>query len=781
MKTLLQTKHHYSVFLIVFLMIGLILFSCGKQEKLESYFPETGKAAIHHRALELASNLNVLSIALEPGFEDLSTLAYFRLEKGAKIMSAYLTNGEAGDSDVLGEYPNYLAATRRTEAAEALYYLDGNIHYLNFPHIVAARDTGKIREKWIKSEVEVKIIELINQFRPDVILVARDWVTDNKSLRWNTFRNDILSAVKKTELPPSDPNKEDNWRVARVLIDDLEMSAKELPVENLHPIYKKSYNELGKEAGLLFKSLSVQRPTWRDGKNEKYSIYYPSKNLDLKQPDAGLPLRHSKSLDGMAQKIQSLSGTIFKGKTNTVSLQLVAILDSINFKIASWFNMPIIDQRAMFHWKESLEKLQCSLLGIKVNYSTDENILTNVQLIRIIVNDVEGFEVGDKTSIFFGGLEQKWIINESKEKRVKLRLGDDYRLISPEELNYTTPQAKYGLQLARVDKPITLMILHNAPTKEKSFIYRTNIKLYFAPKFSTEVLTPVVRIIPGEQVILRLTNHSRDGVRDTVRVVHEIAESVPGQFRLNEKEATQLDSLMLIWNQYPEAGTYRLPIKLGAIQSGTFAARSFSVRVDSSKRIGLIPSLVGSPLLPTMTRLGLKYTKIDPDKNLSKSLENLDVVFIDRRALTLHKNLISQKEKLDNFVKNGGHLIYLSQDAAVWNESQIWADILLSGSQKFDETFPLTADKNHPFLKSPNIVEDGDWEEWLFQRAYNTIEVKNNTNISMPIQADDQRSPFVLTKQDENGRITYIDLAISQQLLNIHPGVFVLLANIISI
>jgi len=757
----------------------LIFVSCGKEEKIETYFPETGDAAIHQRALDLESNLNVLSIALEPGFEDLSALSYFRMEKGANIISAYLTNGEAGENDIIGEYPNYLAASRRLEAADALYYLDGNIHFLNLPHVIAARDSHKVREKWIKSTVENKITELINQLKPDIILLARDWRTNNRSLRWQIFKDDVLSSIKKMALATANPDNKKNWTVFRLFVDDPEKLGTKLPVEKLHPFLKKSYTDLAEEAGLIYQSLSVQRKTWRDGKNEAYSILYPDKDVDVSGLDVDLPARNTSELQGINQKIKNLTNKIFDSHTSTLLSNLVAVLDSVNFRLATRFHLSDLDQRSLFYWKDKLEKLQCSLLGIKVKHRTDENVLTNVQLLRIYVDEVEGFEVDKNTTIYFSGLEQKWIVNEAKEKRIRLRLGDDYRIITPQELDYTTPQAKYGLQLARVDKPITIMIIHNAPTKEKSFIYRSDIRLEFAPKFSTEVLTPIVRMISGEKIIVRLTNHSRDGVRDTVRVVHEMAESIPGLFRLNEKEGTFLDSLTLIWNEYPEIGTYKLPIKIGEMEVANFAVRNFPVDVESAKKIGIVQGVKGSPLLLTMTRLGLKYEKIDPKINID--LDELDVLFIDRRVLTLYKEFIKQKDVLERFVREGGHLIFLAQNAMDWNMSGIWDDITLSDSQEFDENYPITVDKSHPFLNIPNNVEDGDWNEWLYQRAYHSIEVNPNSDISIPIQTEDKKSPLVLTKSVENGRMTYVNLTISPQLLNIHPGVFVLFANIISI
>ncbi|MBI3579181.1 MAG: hypothetical protein HY089_07215, partial [Ignavibacteriales bacterium] len=87
--------------------------------RAQPYFPETGPEALYQRALDSKSRLNVLCLSLQPGYEDFSTLAYLRFARGAKVMTAYLTNGEAGESDVRSEYPFKLAAIRREEAAQA--------------------------------------------------------------------------------------------------------------------------------------------------------------------------------------------------------------------------------------------------------------------------------------------------------------------------------------------------------------------------------------------------------------------------------------------------------------------------------------------------------------------------------------------------------------------------------------------------------------------------------------------------------------------------------------
>src|SRR3989338_5999690 len=81
-------------------MLALLPLFVIASVRAQSYLPESGSDAIYQRSLDLSSHLNVLMVSLQPGFEDLGTIAYFRFGRGAKVMSAYVTNGEGGESDL---------------------------------------------------------------------------------------------------------------------------------------------------------------------------------------------------------------------------------------------------------------------------------------------------------------------------------------------------------------------------------------------------------------------------------------------------------------------------------------------------------------------------------------------------------------------------------------------------------------------------------------------------------------------------------------------------------
>jgi len=157
------------------LVLLLLLNACQREPVPRSYFPEVGRPAAYQRTLDLTNDLKVLSLALEPGFEDLETLAYLRMARGATILSVYLTNGEAGESDVRAEYPHYLAAQRREEAYQALQHLGGDVGFMNLPHVWATSDSEHVRAQWPADTVQARLVSMLKRFRPDVVVFAADW------------------------------------------------------------------------------------------------------------------------------------------------------------------------------------------------------------------------------------------------------------------------------------------------------------------------------------------------------------------------------------------------------------------------------------------------------------------------------------------------------------------------------------------------------------------------------------------------------------------------------
>ena len=767
---------------------------CSSIPLFAQYFPQTGPEALHQRALDAKARLNVLSLSLEPGYEDLGTLAYFRMGVGARIVSAYVTNGEAGESDIHGEYPNFLAATRRSEAAKALALLGGEEYFLNMPDFGAASDTGVVRSQWNVDSLQIRLDKLLADLRPDVILIARDWALNGESPKRSVLVHVLLRALRRLE--PTEAQQRAGgademfrWNVERVFLETGSKSGVRVPVDRIHPLWKKSYSAVGLEAGNAYSSMSVQRKHWYGADAPRpttsYENIFPFPVRRLRAIDEALPRPAPAMIQALDREIASVAQIIAKGSLSAASRsdalrRVAAAIDSVDERLAQPMQLTSQSRKICMQWKLALENLRVALLGIFVSYKFDPTILTERQLALLSIDSVAGLQPGDSTWVYFPFAGQQWYVDETTTKMWPLRLKDFYRLLSPGALDHDLPAASSGLSQATVGKTFTFFIMCKSKTREHNFVFRGSPRLLYSERFSTEVLTPIVRAVPNERLIVRTTNHSRDGVRDSVHVDDSLATSDKQEFRINVKDQSDVDTLTLQWRRPLQEGTYIVPVNVSIRTVARFAARKFDVNVDSSRKVFLITGIAGSPTGETLRRLGLRFKEVRDAGSLAQQLDGAQVAIIDRRAMTLIGDLSSQRQILLRYVGSGGHLIVLAQDANVWNAAPLVEGLQLTSTDALEEAFEVQTEEQNRLFTSPNRLTWQDWESWLFRRAYNIVAGPALRTAVIPLKSKLEKNPLIAEWSIGSGTFTYVDLALQHQFLNVHPGAFRLLANLIS-
>ena len=772
---------------LVFLALGTVMPAVAQ------YFPEIGSEALHQRALDATSRLNVLSIALQPGYEDLAGLSYYRLAKGARIVSAYVTNGEAGESDIRGEYPNQLAAARRTEAAAVMAFLGGEEYFLNMADLGAVRDTSVVRDLWHADTLRPRLSKLISDLKPDVILLPRDWAVEGESPERQVILDLLLRVLRrleprsgKTRGPADDFT---SWSVARVLIETGSEKGVQIPVDEIHPLWKKTYQQIADEAGELYHSCAVQRELWYGSGSSRtavsYESVYPRSQRPLKRYDEGFPRPIPGELSGIEKKITALAKSLSGGSpTRAVRDQarksVASLIDSVDYFLGHPLDLKADGRKIAMQWKLALEQLRVSILGIEVRYTLEPRILTGRQLAYLKIDEVKGIQPKDSVWMYFPASEQRWAVDETGEKMFALRYDSPYRLLTPGALDLHLPASMEGLTYTSVGRTHVFFVMCRSNDRERNFVYRAAIRVLFSPRFTKEVLTPIVFATLNEQVIVRLTNHSRDGIRDSVYVDDTLAVSAKKEFRINLKDQAEIDTLQLQWKRPLKEGTYLIPVSIGGQTVTQFAARSFNVRTEGNRDIALITGLEASPTAVTLRRIGARWTEIRSASGLSERLGQSAVVIVDRRALTLVGGLEAESQALRAFAEKGGHLIILAQDAPVWNRSPLISDLQLTTSNTWGEAEDVRADATHHLFSRPNRILSTDWGDWYYRRAHNHLSGAALASARIVLSSSDGKSPLIAEWTVGKGIVTYVDLALSAQFLNVLPGAVRLLANLTS-
>jgi hypothetical protein len=380
----------------------------------------------------------------------------------------------------------------------------------------------------------------------------------------------------------------------------------------------------------------------------------------------------------------------------------------------------------------------------------------------------------------FPMVNQGWIVNETAESRFPLRFKESYRLITPEKVEYDLPALQYIQQRSTVNKPLTALIIHTGPLREENFVYRIIPRVRYAPRFTAEIITPIVRCINGEKLIVRLTNHSRDPVADKLVVRDSIAYSNIARVALREKESSQQDTLTLTWyNQIPDS-SYLVPVEYGGVRIAQFLGRKFSAEVDTTIRVGVVTGREGSQTVEALRRLGIRhYSDLHRDPVSIGALQGMTTVIIDRRAMTLRIFTEQERQTLFRFVSDGGHVLVLAQDAGSWNAAPLIDQIHLVPAGINSEQDTVQLDSSNPFLRTPNIISEKDFDGWIIRRSYNN-RIAGETKAGTVVVSTQAGDPLLVTVHHGKGRITYVDLALTTQFMNVHPGAMRLFANLVS-
>jgi hypothetical protein len=757
------------------------LTALPNDSKSSPIIPATGHLAVYQRALDLQSNLSVLTIAVEPGAEDLSLIAYFRFARGAKIVSAYITNGEGRESDSEFTYPSMVASLRRSETAAIMESIETETVFLNFPHLPAASDSEYIASKWNADTLQMRFMELISAHRPDIVIYFTG-ILDTPEIVDDTIIRELRYAVRFIGTPKRDEDFRGEivlprWDIERILITSKVFDGVQFPVTVTHPVIGKAYVDIAGELGLGYGSIRRSRRT------DLIPTYIPllTTTGNLESPKA-VPA----SLSRLERIIQDLSRDLLSHPVQAEDSMAVflpkiaAVIDSVDAKLASAQVFRGHERKLLLQWKGSLELLRTSLLGVELYFSLSENLLTNRQLTYLSIDSMRGIEYPESADLYFPLVDEGWFVNESPGKRFPIVLDEDYRLVTPQRVTYTFPYYLYGLDKPTVSQKLNFFLIYQGETREKSFVLRNYSNFSYVPRFVAEVLTPVVAATARDPVIIQLTNHTRDGISDYVYVSGEAGDSERKRFNLPYKGSVYRDTLYINWASDIETGDHLLSLIVGQDTVGLFAARKFEVIADTSLRVGILGAPPGSPLMPSLIRVGARPDYISTDRIQADALREYDVIILDRKGLYyLDAGYISPPD-LKKFASNGGRLVVLAQDADEWNRNPLIDSIELVSDLSLDENSALDIDDTNALLKYPNAVQTDWWRSWIYRRAHNKIIMEDGHLYDIPVQDEKTRSPYIVSARIGDGTIIYCDLSLSEQLLNVHSGALSILANLVS-
>lgn len=207
--------------------------------------------------------------------------------------------------------------------------------------------------------------------------------------------------------------------------------------------------------------------------------------------------------------------------------------------------------------------------------------------------------------------------------------------------------------------------------------------------------------------------------------------------------------------------------------------------VKKSKRIGYIPG-AGDEVEACLTQLGYEVTTLTNDKLANENLSQYSAIITGVRAYNINEKLLVYKQKLMDYVANGGNLI-------VQYNTNSWAGPLnsdlgpypfkISRNRVTEEDSRVTfLSPEHPLLHYPNKITAQDFDGWVQERSiYHGSEwdPKYTSILAMSDAGEKSDSGALLTTKYGKGNFVYTGLVFFRQLPVGVPGAYRLFVNLI--
>ncbi len=828
---------------LTFLFLFHLIF--GHLHTIAQEDHKTNPSDIYHALQKLNFLGSALYVAAHPDDENTRLISYLSNHDKARTAYLSMTRGDGGQN-LIGPELRELLGVLRTQELLAARRVDGGQQFFtranDFGYSKHPDETLRI---WNKKEVLRDVVQLIRQFKPDVIINRFDHRSPGSTHGHHTasamLSMEAFDLVGDATAYPEQLDRTDTWKPERLFFNtswwfygsEEKFAAADkskmlsFDIGTYYPTLGMSNNEIASLASSQHLCQGFGRRLRRGSQKEYVELLKGS-----------LPEDKTDLFDGIDTSWSRLAN----GKT--IGDLLHPVEDSFNFKDPSVHLPQLLKAYSLLsdidddHWKTiKLKELQNIIVAISGLYleasATDGHsypggtVTVNVEAINRSDYPIalQSVSIGD--SIVTKGpnpLANNVKINVDANFMVPKTTG----YTSPYWLNETGSLGMYTVQNRQlIGKPqtprkfyATFDLDFNGKTIKivKPVVYR------FARPDKGELtqpfeIVPVATVGFEDKVMIFADGRSKtipvivqahkDNAKGTVRLTHSNgwqsdAESKP--FQIEKKGDKQIVTFQLT-PPSDENEDYLVPIleiagaqiskELVEIaydhvpkQSVLLPAQAKIVRLNIQKigkRIGYIVG-AGDAVPKSLEQIGYDVQVIAPEDIVAGSLDGFDAIVTGIRAYNVVPELRFKQRFLLEYVNKGGNLIVQYNTAGRWNkqfENIAPYPLTLSRDRVTDELSEVRIlDKKHPMLQFPNTIAETDFDGWVQERGLyfpNEWDSAFTPLFSMKDSGETAKKGSLLVAPYGKGNYIYTGLSFFRELPAGVPGAYKLFANMLSL
>jgi len=771
----------------------------------------------------------VLYVAAHPDDENTKLITYFSNHYHAQTAYLSLTRGDGGQNLIGTELREKLGAIRTQELLAARRIDGGEQFFTRANDFGFSKEPNETFAIWNKKEVMEDVIQVIETFRPDIIVNRFSHNTPGTTHGHHTAS--AMLSLEAYDLVQHQPKRiffnTSWWFYGSQEAFDAADKSKLLAINSnvYYPLKGKSNNEIaalsrsqhkcqgfgtlgsrGDETEYLellkgdlpsnnnlFEGIDTSWNRVKGGNEIGKILYEIEKNFNFGNPSAHIP-----NLIKAYDLIQNLEDSHWK---NSKSKQIIKIIEACsglfmeavadtetttkdsNFNI----NIEVINRSQSNAKLISVKALQ---LPIEIKNSVlKNNEKTSFQIKNIIIG-----ETVDYSNLF-------WLKEQQTEGMY--RVSDKSIRILPEISSNFPVVFTIEIEGKTIEFVKNICYKFNNPDDGETYVPFTVL-----PDVTTKI-EPEVIIFNGTQakeitVSVKAHKANAKGV---------LSLNIPSDWKVNPKEisfeiTTKNEEKKFTFTLYPtkpeiatklsakaQIGNQTFDNKLITIQYPHIPKQTILVPSESKlvkldieikgKNIGYIMG-AGDEVNKNLEHLGFKVSTINPNEISTENLQQYDAVILGIRAFNVVEELKYKNKILFQYVENGGNLIiqYNTTNNLITKEIAPF-NLELSRDRVTDENAKVTfLTPNHKVLNQPNKITEKDFIGWVQEQGLYYPNKWSSEFIPILASNDEGESSktggLVIAKYGK-GNYIYTGLSFFRELPEGVSGAYRLLANMIAL
>ncbi len=772
----------------------------------------------------------VLYLAAHPDDENTKLITYFSNHYHAQTAYLSLTRGDGGQNLIGTELREKLGAIRTQELLAARRIDGGEQFFTRANDFGFSKEPNETFAIWNKDEVMEDVIQVMETFRPDIIVNRFAHNTPG-----TTHGHHTASAMLSLEAYDIIKHKPKRiffntswWFYGSQEAFDAADKSNFLAINSnvFYPLKGKSNNEIaalsrsqhkcqgfgtlgtrGDEieylellkgdlpnSNNLFEGIDTSWNRVKGGNEIGKILYEIEKNFNFGNPSVHIP-----NLIQAYDLIQKLEDSHWKEiKTKQImkiieacsGLFMEAIADSETITKDSKFNL----QLEVINRSQSNVKL-ISINALNIKNETQNKPLKNNVKVSLEFKDVVLGNAVDYSNLFWLKEQQTEGMYQVSDKSIRIlpEISTSFPVIFTMEIQGKTIEFVKNISYkfnnpddGETYVPFTILPEFTSTIEPKVIIFNSTQPKEITVKVKAHKANASGKLslaIPEDWKIepkeipfaIEVKNDERKFTFKIYPTKAEITSKMVAQ--ITTSNGTILDK-ELVTIQYPHIPKQTILV--------TSASKVVKLDIATKgKNIGYIMG-AGDEVNKNLENLGFQVTNLNPNEITTENLKSFDAVILGIRAFNVVDELKFKNKTLFDYVANGGNVIvqYNTTNNLITKEIAPY-NVKLSRDRVTDENAKVTfLAPNHKVLNQPNKITEKDFSGWVQEQGLYYPNEWSSEFISILASNDPNETPKnggLLIAKHGKGNYIYTGLSFFRELPEGVSGAYRLLANLIAL